>query len=175
LNYPKNLASVVATGGTPAYIACTRYATVPNVRGDAHRAAPKGALLNLIFSHIHPISSQKALGPFKLISLSADGMRGEASPTVLAAYLHHQWHVEGLDYFRLDCTSQVSVHFERTRERSGRYGPFERFSAVNGLAYGDDRVIAFLDSRIDEWLYYDSGYHWPLMVISDLRSAEEQR
>ena len=46
---------------------------------------------------------------------------------------------------------------------------------MNGLAYGDDRVVAFLDSRIDEWLYYDSGYHWPMMVISDLRSAEAQR
>jgi len=40
------------------------------------------------------------------------------------------------------------------------------FSAVNGLAYGDDHVIAFLDYKRDEWLYYDSGYHWPLMVVS---------
>ena len=28
-----------------------------------------------------------------------------------------------------------------------------------------------MDSRIDERLYYDSGYHWPMMVISDVRSA----
>jgi len=102
-------------------------------------------------------------------------MRGDASPTVLGSYRNHQWNVEELDYFRLDCTSQVNVHFERAREHSNRYGPFERFSAVNGLAYGDDRVIAFLDSRIDEWLYYDSGYHWPMMVIIDVRSAEAQR
>jgi hypothetical protein len=135
----------------------------------------KGAVLNLIFSHVHPVKSQKAVGPFRRISLSSDGVRGDLSATLLASYVNHQWHVEGLDYFRLDCTSQVSVHFERSRENSHRYGPYERFSAVNGLAYGDDRVIAFLDSRIDEWLYYDSGYHWPMMVISDVRSSEAQR
>jgi len=110
------------------------------------------------------------LGPFRRISLSFNGMRGDADDSLLAPYRNHQWHVEELDYFRLDCTSQVSVHFERLRERSGRYGPFERFSAVNGLAYGDDRVIAFLDLKVDEWLYYDSGYHWPLMVVSDMDS-----
>jgi hypothetical protein len=128
--------------------------------------------VNLIFSYVHPSKSLKTLGPFRRITLSSDGMRGDASPTLLGAYLNHQWHVDGFDYFRLDCTSQVSVHFERSREHSGGYGPYERFSAVNGLAYGDDRVIAFLDSRIDEWLYYDSGYHWPMMVVSDLRPAE---
>jgi hypothetical protein len=40
-----------------------------------------------------------------------------------------------------------------------RHGPFERFSAVNGLGYEDDRVIALLDFKKNEWLYYDTGYH----------------
>ena len=124
--------------------------------------------MNLIFSYVHPSRSQKALGPFERISLSVDGMRADADVALLAPYRNHQWHVEELDYFRLDCTSRVMVHFERAREQSGRYGPYERFSAVNGLAYGDDRVIAFLDLKSDEWLYYDSGYHWPLMVVSDI-------
>jgi hypothetical protein len=97
-------------------------------------------------------------------------MRGDVDDALLAPYRNHQWHVDQLNYFRLDCTSQVSVHFERLRERSGRYGPYERFSAVNGLAYGDDRVIAFLDVKKDEWLYYDTGYHWPRMVVSDIVS-----
>ena len=26
---------------------------------------------------------------------------------------------------------------------------------LNGLAYGDDRVISFLDFKTDEWFYYD--------------------
>ena len=54
--------------------------------------------------------------------------------------------VDGFDYFRLDCTARVVIHFERLRERSTSYGPFERLSAVNGLTYGDDRVLSFLDT-----------------------------
>ena len=68
-------------------------------------------------------------------------------------------------YFRLDCTAEVNMYFERDRDRSARYGPYARFSMVNGLSYGDNRVIAFIDYKRNEWLYYDTGYHWPVMVV----------
>jgi hypothetical protein len=126
--------------------------------------------MHLIFSHVHPGKSQKSLGTFDSIRLNVEGMRAEREDELVALYRRHQWSVEGLDYFRLDCTGRVAVHFERAAERSNRYGPFERFSAVDGLAYGDDRVIAFLDLKVKEWLYYDVGYHWPVMVVTDLRS-----
>jgi hypothetical protein len=141
------------------------------VRGDAHRAALGVAAMNLIFSYVHPSRAPRSLGPFKRIRLSFDGMRGDTGDALLALYRKHQWDVEGLDYFRLDCTSQVVIHFERSQEHSSHYGPFERFSAVNGLAYGDDRVICFLDFKKNEWLYYDTGYHWPTMVVADLAYA----
>jgi hypothetical protein len=109
------------------------------------------------------------------VRLSFDGVRGDTAETVLASYHKHQWDVDGLDYFRLDCTARVVVHFERSRERSSQYGPFERFSAVNGLTYGDDHVLTFLDLKKNEWLYYDSGHHWPAMVITDVASARQSR
>jgi hypothetical protein len=127
--------------------------------------------VNLIFSYVHPTKSQKALGAFNSIRLNVEGIRADADSKLRVPYRNHQWHVDGLDYFRLDCTDKVMVHFERSREHSREYGPYERFSAVNGLAYGDDRVIAFLDPKINEWLYYDSGYHWPMLVITDLKAA----
>jgi hypothetical protein len=127
--------------------------------------------MNVIFSYVHPIKSQKSLGPFTSISLSADGMRADAGGALLAPYRNHQWEVEGLDYFRLDCTDRVTVHFQRARERSSQHGPFERFSAVNGLAYADDRVIAFLDNKVDEWLYYDTGYHWPVIIVNQVTTT----
>jgi hypothetical protein len=140
------------------------------IRGDDQRAARIGRHVNLIFSYVHPIKSQRSLGPFERIRLGSDGIRTTAG-NVIAAYRNHQWKVEGLDYFRADCTDRVALHFERSKERSGMYGPYERFSAVNGLAYGDDRVIAFLDSKVNEWLYYDTGYHWPVMIVSDMTSS----
>src|SRR5918992_3198989 len=139
-----------------------RYRT--NVRGDAHTAQVIGAALNLIFSYVHPSKPQVTLGPFEAIWLTSAGMRTAPEGAIRAPYRNHQWEVDGLDYFRLDCTARVTVRFERGSERSSRYGAYERFSAVNGLAYSDDRGVAFLDNKVDEWLYYDTGYHWPVMV-----------
>ena len=123
--------------------------------------------MNLIFSYVHPTKSQKTLGPFNAIWLQSDGLRSEPDGPLRAPYRDHQWDVEGLSYFRLDCTARVIIQFARGRERSVMYGPYERFSAVNGLSYGDDKVIAFLDNKIGEWFYYDTGYHWPALLVID--------
>jgi len=87
---------------------------------------------------------------------------------LLAAYRQHQRSIDGNDYFRLDCTARVHVHFTDPGKSSPQYGTFQRFSAVDGLAYGDDRVIAFMDQKLEQWLFYDSGYHWPVMVVTEV-------
>jgi hypothetical protein len=97
-------------------------------------------------------------------------MRIDAEGAMRAPYRKHQWEVDGLSYFRLNCTAQVTMHFEHRAQRSTQYGPYKRFSAVDGLAYGDDKVLAFMDLKVDKWLYYDSGYHWPVMVVSDMKA-----
>jgi hypothetical protein len=127
--------------------------------------------LYLVFSYVHPSKPSRTLGPFSCIWLNIDGMRGELDGLVVAPYREHQWCVDDERFFRLDCTANVRVHFTRVGESSRRYGQFQRFSAVNGLAYGDGRVIAYLDYKKDEWLYYDTGYHWPMMVISAVEEA----
>jgi hypothetical protein len=126
--------------------------------------------VNLIFTYVHPSQSAVTLGPFKSIWLSAVGLRTEANGPIRAAYRKHQWEIDELSYFRLDCTAQVTVQFERDTERSSKYGPYKRFSAVDGLAYGDDKVIAFMDQKLNEWLYYDTGYHWPTMLVSEAKA-----
>ncbi len=127
--------------------------------------------MNLIFSHVHPSQASITLGPFNSIWLNSGGMRTDAKGAMRAPYRKHQWDVDGLSYFRLDCSAQVTLHFEDGAERSTRYGPYKRFSAVNGLAYGDDKVIAFMDNKADKWLYYDTGYHWADMVVSEIKAA----
>ena len=111
------------------------------------------------------------LGPFDSIWLNSEGMKSDAKGSMRAPYRKHQWEVDGLSYFRLDCTAQVTVHFEDGAERSSQYGPYKRFSAVNGLAYGDDKVIAVMDYKADKWFYYDSGYYWPVMIVTDIKAA----
>jgi hypothetical protein len=92
--------------------------------------------MNLIFSYVHPSKSPRSLGPYRSIRLSFDGMRNDAGDELVATYHKHQWGVDGLDYFRLDCTSQVVIHFERSKERSSPYGPFEDSLRSTGLPMG---------------------------------------
>ena len=121
--------------------------------------------MNLIFSYVHPSDAAMTPGPFNSIWLSAAGLQTEAKGNIRAAYRKHQWELDCLSYFRLDCTAKVAVSFERDAEHSSEYGPYRRFSAVDGLAYGNDKVIAYMDQKKDEWLYYDTGYHSPTMVV----------
>jgi hypothetical protein len=122
--------------------------------------------VNLIFSFVHPSQPSITIGPFGVIWLNSEGMRSEKGGAVRAPYRNHQWDVDGQEYFRLDCTANVDIRFERDAQRSSNYGPYLRFSAVNGLAYGDDKVIASMDHKSSEWLFYDSGYHWPTMIVT---------
>jgi hypothetical protein len=127
--------------------------------------------VNLIFSYVHPSQPDITLGPFGAIWLSADGLRTEAGGGLCVPYRKHQWETDGLSYYRLDCTANVTVRFERDEKRSGMHGPYDRFSAVNGLAYGDGKVLAFMDGKSDEWLFYDTGYLWPVMVVRETSKA----
>jgi hypothetical protein len=127
----------------------------------------------LVFSFVHPSQPPRTLGPLTSMCLTCEGMREESAGLLRAPYRNHQWEVDGLSYFRLDCTAAVNVRFERTGDRSTSYGPYARFSMVNGLAYGDDKVIAFMDYKKNEWLYYDTGYHWPQMIVSDMEAKDE--
>lgn len=147
-----------------------------SVRGDALPPRNhKRAAVNLIFSHVHPSQASISLGPFNSTWLDSEGMRTGAKGAIRAPYRKHQWEVDGLSYFRLDCTAQVSMQLEKGPERSPQYGPYQRFSAVDGLAYGDDKVLAYMDQKSDKWLYYDSGHHWPVMVVSDIKAASTAR
>jgi hypothetical protein len=126
----------------------------------------------LIFSYVHPSKPSCTIGPLEAFWLTSGGMSERLNGPLRAPYRSHQWDVDGLSYFRLDCTEEVSVRFSRLKEDSASYGPYKRFSMVNGLAYGDDRVIAFMDYKLNEWLFYDSGYHWPTMVVRRVTPAQ---
>ena len=124
--------------------------------------------MNLILSFIHPIKSPKALGPFRSLWIDGESLRDRPDGPVLARHERHQWEVEGESYYRLDCTARVTVCFRGGKVAPSReFGPFNRFSAVDGLAYTDAKAFAYLDEKVGTWLCYDAGLHWPIMVVTE--------
>ena len=122
--------------------------------------------MNLILTFVHPSKPAKSVGPFHAIRLDGDSVREVMNRTLVARHSDHQWEVEGERYFRLDATSRVQIHFERPPQGafSRHFGPYERFSAVDGIAYTDDRVFAFVDPKVGDWFCYNDGQHWPVRI-----------
>lgn len=132
--------------------------------------------MNLILSFVHPSKAPKTIGPFLAIRLDAESLRETAHGAPLAVHRDHQWEVGGERYFRLDATTRVHCHFERLTQaaQSRRFGPYEQFSAVDGIAYADDRVFAFVDTKVGDWFCYEDGLHWQVMVVTDASAGKNR-
>lgn len=129
--------------------------------------------MNLILSFVHFRKEPRTLGPFAAVRLDAETLREARTGALIATHREHQWEVDGERYYRVDATRPVRIHFERAPpqapvpSRSRELGPFERFSSVDGIAYTDERVFAFVDAQAGEWFCYDDGRHWSAMVVTD--------
>ena len=127
--------------------------------------------MNLILSFVHVNKPTQTVGPFQAVRIDADAVRDAANDEVLGVHREHQWEVQGVRYHRLDSSSRVRIHFEgagRDAAAASRgFGPFDRFSAVDGVAYTDDRVFAYVASGGGEWYCYEDGRRWRTMVVSD--------
>jgi hypothetical protein len=127
--------------------------------------------MKLLLSFLHLNKPAKTVGPFHAVRLDASAVRDAANDEVLAVHREHQWEVQGVRYHRLDSNSRVRIHFEgggRDAEAaSRRFGPFDRFSAVDGVSYTDNRVFAHVDSGGGDWFCYEDGRRWRVMVVSD--------
>ena len=126
--------------------------------------------MNLILSFLHVNKPRKTVGPFHAVRLDANALRDAASGELVAEHRDHQWELQGVRYHRMDASSHVRIHFEGSRREpaaaSGALGPFRRFSAVDGIAYTDDRVFAYVDA-VGNWCCYHDGRRWLVMVVSD--------
>lgn len=131
--------------------------------------------MNLVLTFVHPSKPPKTVGPFASIRLDAETIRETAVGAPVAMHRTHQWEVQGEKYFRLDATTRVHCHFERPAQNveSKRFGPYEQFSAIDGIAYVDDRVFAFVDTKVGDWFCYEDGQHWAVMVVTDASTARK--
>jgi hypothetical protein len=108
----------------------------------------------------------KRKGPYRSVRFESEVIRAEAGGPVIAKHERHEWYVDGEPYARLQCNGSIVVHFERVDgSRSSRYGPYESVSFIDGVAYVDHRIFAFVDRSIVDWYCHEDDKHWPLMIV----------
>ena len=109
----------------------------------------------------------KRKGPYRSVRFEGEVIRAEAGGPVIARHEGHEWHVDGEPYSRLQCNGRIAVHFERADgTRSKKYGPYETVCFIDGVAYVNHRIFAFVDRSIVDWYCHEDDKHWPLMIVS---------
>ena len=85
----------------------------------------------------------------------------------LADHKENRWHLfDGGQYWRLECAFVCIVWFEGGDGRRSRdFGPYRRFSAVDGILYGDEATIASSDDERNEWYAFPLQGHWPSVIV----------
>lgn len=111
-----------------------------------------------------PYGKPKRLGPYPKVRFDGERINDAPGSPTLAEHKNHEWIVEGERFSRLDFEGPVKVHFVNGIT-SKTYGPFKQFSSVDGVAFQEGHVFAFVDRRASDWYCHDDGRHWPLMVV----------
>ena len=102
-------------------------------------------------------------GPFSSVRFQGEHICDAATGRVIAAHLPHGWTVDGEDYLRLDATQNVSVTWEGHGPSLDTTG---HFSSVNGVAYIDRRILAFVDRERNDWYMVREGRHHAAFTIA---------
>ena len=109
-------------------------------------------------------------GPYSLLRFEGEVIRAEPLGPVIARHEHREWDVNGERYPRLQCDCRVRLQFERLDgTRSESFGPYESISFIDGVAYADHEIFAFVDRSIGDWYCHEDERHWTVMIITPAR------
>src|SRR6185436_2687893 len=79
-------------------------------------------------------------GPYAMVRFEGEVIRSEPLGPVIARHEHHEWR----------------VHFERLDgTRSERFGPYDCVTFVDGVAYANHQIFAFVDRSIGDWYCHE--------------------
>ena len=82
----------------------------------------------------------------------------------------HEWDVNGERYPRLQCDCRAFIRLERLDgSQSKTFGPYERVTFIDGVAYANHQIFAFVDRSIGDWYCHEDERHWTIMIITPAR------
>ena len=122
--------------------------------------------MSLVLTFSKSTGQQVLKGPFSSVSFEGQQIRDGETRRIIAAHLPHGWTVEGEDFLRLDVEGPVGVRWEGHAPDSATTG---HFSCLNGVAYIDRRILAFVDREQNDWYFLREGLHHPSFVIEPAR------
>ena len=131
----------------------------------------------LVIEFAKPGGTAVRLGPVSHLRFEGEELIAGGSGEVLARRVDHRWVLaEGGSFSRLQCNSPVVVRFHSASEPGSKsFGPYESFSAVDGVAFANHHVVAFCDREPQDWYSYDTGSHWEALVVEPAQPQADSR
>jgi hypothetical protein len=105
---------------------------------------------------------QASTGPFASVRFEGERIVDVESGQAVAAHFGHGWSLGGESYLRLDVSGPVSVSWKGHADDPSTTG---HFSCVNGVAYIDRRILAFVDRERNDWYVLREGHHQPALTL----------
>ena len=131
-----------------------------------------GAAIELSF--VRDTTPARLKGPYPLLRLEGEVIRTEPNGPVIARHEHHEWNVGGERFPRMQCDCRACIRFERLDGTlSALFGPYECVTFVDGVAYANHHIFAFVDRSIGDWYCHEDEHHWPIMVITPAEGTAE--
>ena len=122
--------------------------------------------MSIELTFLRDTAPPKRKGPYRSVRFEGEVIRAEAGGPAISKHEHHEWRVDGVPYSRLQIDCRVTACFERVDgARSKRFGPYGCMSFIDGVAYVDHQIFAFVDRSIRDWYCHEDEHHWPLMII----------
>lgn len=121
----------------------------------------------LVMTFANQSGKTASRGPYPAIYLAGESMRAEPTDAPFAIHDAHEWAVNGERFLRAECAGPLTVQLRRLDGSTSKvYGPFQTLSFVDGVAYADRAVFAFVDRSIGDWYCHDDGRHWAALIIT---------
>jgi len=116
----------------------------------------------------------RRLGPYRFLRFEGEVIRAEPGGPVIARHEHHEWDVNGERYPRLQCDCRACIRLERLDgSQSTTFGPYGCVTFIDGVAYADHQIFAFVDRSIGDWYCHEDERHWSIMVIAPAPATPE--
>ena len=116
----------------------------------------------MILTFSKATGGQTAKGPFSAVRFEGEAIREREGAAPIASHLAYGWSVDGEDYLRLDVGGPVRVSWAGFAGAPSTTG---HFSCVNGVAYIDRRILAFVDRERGDWYLVREGVHRDALLV----------
>jgi hypothetical protein len=128
----------------------------------------------IVLSFVRDTEPPTRKGPYSAVRFEGEVIRAEPLGPVIARHEHHAWRLYDERYPRLQCDCRTRVQFERLDgTRSEKFGPYDCVTFVDGVAYANHHIFAFVDRSIGDWYCHEDERHWTIMVITPAASTPE--